>query len=211
MEWPRERWVAEFPAHTEALRALPDSVDRVTVRGACAAAATDAYSAEQAFIVVMAWGYGKDVGYGPWRTRRVLTQTPDAAERLAAVARTLEGSGPTSAYERMTSNGDCNLRWLGPAFGTKFLYFCQPPAYEVKALIFDNLVATWLRREAGVDLDPVPWSVPNYSQYLGHMHRWSLALGCSADDLEYCIFRTMATESRSQWGAAGIKKSGSEG
>ena len=85
-------------------------------------------------------------------------------------------------------------RWLGPAFGTKFLYFCQAAASDIKALIFDNLVATWLRREAPPHLDPCLGSVPNYSQYLGHMHRWLSALDCSADDLEYPHLCSMASE-----------------
>jgi hypothetical protein len=202
MEWPRDRWIAQFPAHADALRNLSDRIDRVTVRRACQEAAVDASSAELAFIVVMAWGYGREVGYGPWRTHRVLTQTPDAAARLRLVAQTLAESGAVSAYQRLTVTTDCNLRWLGPAFGTKYLYFCERERHDSMALILDNLVATWLRREAATDLDPVPWSVATYRTYLDHMQPWSAAVGCDPDELEYCIFRAMATERSSQWGGA---------
>jgi hypothetical protein len=197
--WPRERWAAYFPGHVDALWALPDLLDRQIVRQACEDAAADADAAERAFIVVMAWGYGGTVGYGPWRTHRVLSHTPGASNRLAAVAQTLSEAGALSAYRRLTADGDCTLRWLGPAFGTKYLYFCQPPGQERTALILDSLVASWLRRETDFDLNPVPWSIPTYRKYLEQMHRWASSLGCNADELEYAIFREMATQRNSQW------------
>jgi hypothetical protein len=63
----------------------------------------------------MGWGYGMEVGFGPWRTRRILTHTPEAARRLAAVAQTLAEESPLSAYSRLCVGGDGNLRWPGPA------------------------------------------------------------------------------------------------
>jgi hypothetical protein len=203
MAWPRERWITTFPAHADALRNVPDLMDREIVREECTHAGADARSAEMAFIIVMAWGYGTEVGYGPWRTHRVLTDNPDAASRLAAVAQSLAEGSALSAYRRLCAGGDCNLRWLGPAFGTKFLYFCQPTRPgEQRALILDNLVASWLRDTMHLSLNPVPWSVPIYGKYLEHMHAWADSLGCSPDELEYCIFRTMAARTKSQWGSA---------
>ena len=152
----------------------------------------------------MAWGYGTAVGYGPWRTRRVLMDTPDAARRLAAVAQTLAEGSALSAYSRLCNAGDCHLRWLGPAFGTKFLYFCQPiRPDEQKALILDNLVATWLRRATQLNLNS-GWSAQTYHKYLDHMHSWADSLGCMPEELEYCIFRTMSQERKSQWGSANV-------
>lgn len=203
IEWPRERWRNYFPRHIDALRTLPSSLDRQVVRRACADAALDANSAERAFVAVMAWGYGTEVGYGPWRTHRVLTQTPDAGDRLARVARTLSEDGAISAYGRLTHDSDCRLRWLGPAFGTKYLYFCQPEGQPMTALILDSLVSTWLRREAKLDLNPIPWSVRTYQRYLEQMHLWANGLRCRPDELEHCIFREMATERNSQSGLDG--------
>jgi len=194
MAWPRERWITMFPTHAAVLREVPDLLDREIVLEACKDAGADARSAEIAFIVVMAWGYGTDVGYGPWRTRRVLTDTPQAARRLATVSQTLAEGSALSAFGRLCAGGDCNLRWLGPAFGTKFLYFCQRTRPgELRALILDNLVATWLREETQLDLTPLRWSVPIYRKYLEHMHAWADSLGCTSEELEYSIYRTMAT------------------
>lgn len=207
--WPRERWVAMFPRHQEFLRKLPQALDRDDVRSLCLAAGSGPLPAEQGFIAVMVWGYGNDVGYGPWRTNRVLSETADAAERLAAAARSARTEGALAAYGRMRPGGDCSLRWLGPAFGTKYLYFCQPPEAPLAALIFDNLVATWLRRSSGLDLNPVSWSPRTYETYLRQMHRWATALACAPDELEYCVFRDIATERQTQWAvkAVGVKVS----
>src|ERR1700732_4579038 len=77
--WRRERWTEYFPGHQVAFRRAPDLLDRVSLRHACEGAAADAASAANAFILVMAWGYGTEVGYGPWRTLRVLSGTDRAA------------------------------------------------------------------------------------------------------------------------------------
>jgi hypothetical protein len=196
--WPRERWAAYFPRQVAALAAMPDLLDRQIVREACEEAAADADRAERAFIVVMAWGYGA-VGYGPWRTHRVLSQTARASNRLVAVAQTLAKAGVLPAYRRLAADGDCTLRGLGPAFGTKYLYFCQPPGQEMTALILDSLVASWLGREVAFSVNHVSWSVSIYRQYLEQMHRWAASLACNPDDLEYAIFREMATRRSSQW------------
>ncbi len=184
---------------------LPNRLDREVVRQACSEAAVDADSAERAFIVVMAWGYGTEVGYGPWRTQRVLSQTPRAADRLASVARTLSEDGAIAAYSRLAHENDCGLRWLGPAFGSKYLYFCQPEGQSVLALILDRLVATWLEREAGLNVNPVPWSERTYRRYIEQMHSWAYALQCRPDELEYCMFREMANEGNSQWAPEGAR------
>lgn len=199
--WPRQRWIEAFPKHAQMLRVMPDQLDRGALRSTCVDAAVDADSAERAFVAVMAWGFG-NVGYGPFRTRRVLTNTPGASDRLATVARTLADSGAIAAYRRFGSKEDCRLHGLGPAFGTKYLYFCQPRQRDVVALILDDLVSKWLLREARLKLNPVLWSEATYGRYLDHLHGWAASLDCGPDDLEYCIFRAMASERSSQWGAS---------
>jgi hypothetical protein len=80
------------------------------------------------------------------------------------------------------------------------MYFCQPVERNMTALIFDSLVAAWLHRETDVDLSAAAWSVSTYGHYLEKMHHWASSLDCSPDELEYCIFREMAIERKSQWG-----------
>ena len=199
MTWPRQRWIEAFPMQSGRLQTMPDLLDRAALRQLCDGASVDADAAEAAFIAVMAWGYGA-VGYGPFRTRNVLATTLRASDRLAAVARAIREDGAISAYEHLANAGDCRLRGLGPAFGTKYLSFCQPPGMNPSALILDALVSTWLRREAELGLDSVAWSVGTYRRYLNLMHEWASLLDCRPEELEYCIFRAMSTERGTQWG-----------
>ena len=121
--WPRARWLDWLPDSDELLGSLPNRLDRATVRAACSQAARSPAAAWQAFLVVMVWGQGR-TGYGPWRTARILQDTSNAKDRLARVAQHLAQDGALEAYRQF--GGNCRLRWLGPAFGTKYLYFCPP-------------------------------------------------------------------------------------
>ncbi len=196
MEWARSRWAEALPQFEDRFMSLPDRLDRDSVRRACQEAGSDTFRATEAFAVVMAWGFGQ-VGYGPHRTARILA-TPDAPTRLHEVVLSLSVDGALAGYRTLASHS--RLHGLGPAFGTKYLYFCQPRPTSQVALILDALVASWLTREAQVHADPVPWSVSTYAKYLDLMHIWGEELRCSADEIEMCIFRSMATERGSAWG-----------
>jgi len=187
--WSRDDWVRDFPQHADLFRGMPDHLDRETLRALCARAPTDARSAEEAFVAVMVWGYGRTVGYGRFRTKRILTATPDAGDRLLMAARTLADVGAMAAYGRLARREDCRLRWLGPAFGTKYLHFCQPRGQLPTALIHDRVVAAWVRRETALDLDPGAWAQRTYRQYLDVMHAWASELTCRPDELEGLIFK----------------------
>jgi len=195
--WTRQRWIDQFPQFAPALTMLPDRLDRSVARGACRRAAASAVEAEQAFLAVMAWGYGR-VGYGPYRVRRLFDATPDAGTQLQTAAGVLAEQGPVAAYARLGDHGVARLAGLGPAFGTKFLYFCSrlgnPPA-----LILDRLVAQWLRDHTDLLLNEVRWSAATYARYLGSMYAWAAKLGVAADELEACVFSEQAGLAGSQW------------
>ena len=137
-----------------------------------------------------AWGYGR-VGYGPFRVRRVLDAVPNAGARLQAAAGTAVEGRPVDGYACLGDHGIARLPYLGPAFGTKFLYFCSATSSQ-PALILDRLVARWLRENAGLPLNELRWSVSTYVRYLEIMFGWADELGLAADELEVCIFSTQA-------------------
>jgi hypothetical protein len=193
--WPRARWLARFPECGDLLTSLPDRLDRGRVRAECWDAASSPAAAWQAFIVVMVWGYGT-VGYGPWRTARILQDTSEARERLASVAQHLAEAGALDAYGRLA--GDWRLRWLGPAFGTKYLYFC-PQRVGPSALILDRLVAQWLTQNARITFCPGGWSSRTYGRYLDLIGSWAAVLGVPADEVEQCIFQAQSDRIRNQW------------
>jgi hypothetical protein len=195
--WPRSRWLAWFPESEGLLTALPDRLDRAAVRARCSNAATSPKAAWQAFLVVMVWGFGT-VGYGPWRTAQVLAATVGAQERLASVAQQLAAGGALDAYRLLA--GGCRLRGLGPAFGTKYLYFC-PQGPGPPALIFDRLVAKWLTGTVDISLNSGPWSARTYRRYLDLLGAWAAALEVAPDEIEQSIFQIQADQERSQWAA----------
>ncbi|GAB3062507.1 hypothetical protein GCM10027053_26220 [Intrasporangium mesophilum] len=82
-------------------------------------------------------------------------------------------------------------RYLGPAFGTKYLYFATPETGN-SPLILDRLVARWVARHAGIVLNPVPWSSRTYNRYLSLMAAWSSDLEVIPAKVEELIFRDSA-------------------
>ena len=145
----------------------------------------------------MAWGYG-GVGYGPFRVGRVLASVPDPGVRLQAAAAELTRGEPVNAYSLLGDGGVPALPGLGPAFGTKFLYFCpRPPGCT--ALILDRLVASWLRQNTSLQLNEARWSAATYQRYLMAMSHWAAETAVTPDNLETCIFLHQATDAGSQW------------
>ena len=195
--WPRDLWIGAFPTHERALLALPRVLDRAAVRKSCARAAEDSITAEAAFVAAMAWGYGK-VGYAVHRVTEILTSTSNASSHLRHAVDVLMAAGALAAYRTLTK--ESRLFGLGPAFGTKFLYFCQPADQPVRALILDRVVADWLMRHAELKFDPVPWTPQTYDCYLAVMHAWAAVLACRPDQVEELIFRSEAIARGSQFG-----------
>jgi hypothetical protein len=118
----------------------------------------------EAFVATMAWGFKPD-SYGPFRTSMMLMKigkNPVIHEVLEAVA---ADSDPLSAYRRLVNT----LEGLGPAFGTKFLYFTSSP--ENRAPILDAVVANWLKQyrvldDKGKSISAVGWSPKTYESYV---------------------------------------------
>jgi hypothetical protein len=196
--WPRQRWTEAFPEFRQLFDGLPDRLTRVAVRRHCQSAAESADDAERSFLVVMTWGYG-DVGYGPFRVARILADTPNATGRLRDAATALADGGAVAGYRALADRRRSRLKWLGPAFGTKFLHFCTP-AGQQPALILDRLVADWLRDNVATSFNPVPWDTAAFRRYVNLMSGWSSDLGIEPDQLEVCLFTEEAARTGSQWG-----------
>jgi hypothetical protein len=193
--WPREAWLAEFGDHRAAINRLPAHLDRAAVVEVAQHASESPAAAEMALIACCAWGYGR-VGYGTFRTGLSFGATEDAGRRLMAAAQELGRRGALAGYRRL--GGGYRLFGLGPAFGTKYLFFCQNAGQRPRALIFDRNVADWLRSHAGLDLDSLPWSPGTYEVYLNRMHAWAGVIGVEPEIIELVIFRSTARPG-SQW------------
>lgn len=193
--WPRERWEAAFPGHGKLFRSLPSEPDRAAVRRACATATTSDRAAEDALLATLAWGFGW-VGYGPHRAD-IMLRTPQAAKRLRSVAEIVASEGPIPGYRSLA--GDNRIARLGPAFGTKFLAFCQPDRANPAALIHDEVVTAWLEANGRPDLRATTWAPVIYEAYLDQMHVWAKELGVAPETLEFLMFQAEADRRGNQW------------
>ena len=195
--WPRQRWADKFPDFQQTIDAFPDKLSRAAVRDQCIEAGSSAEAAQRAFLAVMAWGFG-NVGYGPYRTAKILADTPDAGTRLRQAAEVVADGGMLDGYASLADRHRNRLTGLGPAFGTKYLHFCSPEG-RPPALILDRLVADWLVHNAAVSMNPIPWSLRTYQRYIDLMVGWAAELGIEPDQLEACLFTAQARRTRSQW------------
>ncbi|RSM52527.1 hypothetical protein DMH03_40155 [Amycolatopsis sp. WAC 01376] len=194
--WSRGSWLKQFPNHHSFLNSLPESVDRAEATRHAARAAT-AEGAEPAFLVAMIWGYGP-VGYGPWRTARVLTENPHAVDRLAEAARVARDHGGPAAFRSLA---DDPLRYLGVAFGTKYLRFVTAALSSDTAPILDAVVRRWFATHAGLRLNIDEWRPAVYERYVALLTSWATELGLTADTVEQVIFGAAITQEGSAlWG-----------
>lgn len=144
-----------------------------------------------AFIAAMIWGYGT-AGYGPYRTERVLREDPEVIDHLLEVAR-ISNEGGAAAFEHIAKKRRGRspyLKYLGPAFGTKFLYFLTAGVEDVEpAPVMDALVRRWFRDNTNEQLITAWWDTESYRNYIGHLDNWAAELGrLRRDDVEHLIF-----------------------
>jgi hypothetical protein len=151
----------------------------------------------------MIWGYGP-VGYGPWRTKRVLDSNEQAGERLAEVAQTVAAEGVLKGFRNIAAKP---LKHLGVAFGTKYLYFvslAQPEGDEIGSAIapvLDDVVRRWMAANAGVPLRIHYWNAKDYERFLHLLDQWGARLDLRRDEVEELIFRAqIGRDDSSLWG-----------
>ena len=196
IRWPRNRWVEAFPEYRSELDDLPDRLSRQDVRAACDRQARTSDGATLSFVVCMAWGHGES-GYGVHRTQTVLQLAGgEAGPRLAIAQSAVITDGPLAGYAALADPARSRLHKLGPAFGTKFLFFQSP-----NALILDALIARWYQGITDQPLRPTVWKPDLYSVYLTQMQEWADSIGVRPDKIEQAAFQLMANEEGNQWSA----------
>jgi hypothetical protein len=192
--WNRSTWQATLPEHHDFLAQLPDRLDRDYVTKRVHRADEGEDEAVQAFVTAMVWGHGR-VGYGAFRTARVLRQNQDAPRILREVALRVRRHGGAEAFDWLKDN---RLRYLGVAFATKYLFFCSGPEAP-PALVLDRLVQRWLWQHASCQVS-LNWHVEDYRRYLYVLTGWAEELGMTPGQLEYLIFSDSASQKLgSQW------------
>ena len=160
-------WANKYPNIQEnngaLVRMRTDRVSRQQVFNAFAEVSKGGTLTE-AFVATMAWGFKPD-SYGPYRTS-VMLSNPRKNRTVDEVLKSVASiDDPVTAYRELANA----LEGLGPAFGTKFLYFTSDT--KNRAPILDAVVANWLERYGVRDvkdkwITPVGWKPKLYERYV---------------------------------------------
>ena len=182
-DWNPESWrvaLADCPDVLDQLNELPKKINRDEV---CRIVTSNLKRGAvlPAFVTAMIWGYST-AGYGPTRVRWVLTgvRGKDAmgasvrfavAARLEEAVQVVRAEGAVEGFRHMNNAG--HIKYLGPAFFTKWLYFASAaagPDDARAAPIFDKQVKDWLANKAGVRLNI--YKTNDYSRYIALLKAW---------------------------------------
>lgn len=139
------------------------------------------------YVWIAGWGTGKGGGRPVARSAKVL-QTPNVAELLWQSFSNLHDHGAVNAYRRLRTTGEDRIKYLGPAFFTKWLYFSGYDTWDdssLAPLILDKRVAHSLgwSRTSG-------WKSHRYEEYLNQVEalRQAWAPDETPHVIEYALF-----------------------
>lgn len=141
----------------------------------------------------LAWGGGKKVRLMSKRLDSVAANPRGAASALRAAAANAQMS-PADAYETLYPLGCTLLKYLGPAYFTKYLYFAGGGAATHPCAILDSVVAANLRDRGWDGLRSASWSAVTYEQYCDLLACWAreaserLGRPIAADEVERWLF-----------------------
>ena len=141
----------------------------------------------------LAWGVGLNSLRNEGRRLDAVAADPSRAAGLLQQAAALSRTQPEDAYAVLHPRGSGVIKQLGPAFGTKCLYFAGGGAPDHASLILDARVATTLRRAGWTSLPNGGWLPSAYRRYTDLMARWSKELSTkgapvTGDMLEFALF-----------------------
>lgn len=195
MSWKLNKWVKLFPEHEEFLTELRS---RKLDRSSVSELAEEVCSEDRAirlFMASMIWGFG-EAGYGPFRTRRIL-DSPEASANLRELATIASENGGQAAFDHFADmrNKDRNyLKFLGPAFGTKYIYFAQSAKNpQTTTPVMDAVVRRWfVSNTPDTRLVLHYWDPASYATYVQLLTLWAKELSpedpLRLDQVEYLIF-----------------------
>jgi hypothetical protein len=142
----------------------------------------------------LAWGAGHRLRLC---RKRLESVADDVAATVAVLRQAAEisRSDPVAAYSTLYPGGGAAIRWLGPAFGTKFLYFAGGGNPNHPSLILDSQVATVLHRRGWTSLrSGGRWPATTYGRYCDLLRRWATEMShggnkpTAPDQLEHWLF-----------------------
>ena len=177
-------WIERFPRDAKFLKSVAKNLNRKSVRKVCSQRST--HSIREKFLAVMLWGYGP-YAVGAARTLKI-TKEKDFESRLKEVYNLAKSGRHIDAISFMAIDP---IKGFGPAYGTKFVYFCSPK--NVCAPIYDKRVRDWLGKYAknelyGASLHRIQWHTNSYLAWSQWLQVQAKLLKTNWEDLEYLIF-----------------------
>jgi len=188
-----DEWVEHFPKDAKFLRSISKNLNRSKVRKICGKRSKN--STRQKFLAVMLWGYGP-YAVGATRTLEI-TKELNFDNKLIEIMKLARGGRHIDAVSYMATNP---IRGLGPAYGTKLVYFCSPKT--VCAPIYDKRIRDWLNKYAanelsGARLSKIQWHTNSYVAWSHWLQVQAALLGRNWEDLEYLMFEDAKSIGRS--------------
>ncbi|MFJ1582222.1 hypothetical protein ACIOC1_02780 [Streptomyces sp. NPDC088197] len=194
----RDRWISRLPDPAwwpVALDACPrdgrwQRVDRRTVFRV-AESADSVEGRRHLLVASLVWGSGTKA-LTVDRRARIFADPAAAADidaRLTAALGTLRTHGPVEAYRALKSGQ--RIRFLGPAFFTKVLYFAgHDGGADPRPLILDSVVSRALRKAGLVDggWPNNGWTPLQYERYLEGVCAYAERRGVLPDQVEAALF-----------------------
>lgn len=198
--WERSVWepvVQDVPDAADALRDLPDRIDRQIVRDVVQANLTRD-RVLGAFVPMLVWGgpqprrafFARAMLTGAARRGNFDMPLDDSIrDRLLEGARLVREDGAVSAFRYM--NNDGHVKHLGGAYFTKWLAFTSMTGAidgpEV-APILDKRVITWIRENTTPSEKLTTERTPSYERYLELLHAWGAPYSRTRTQVELAIF-----------------------
>nr|WP_262414340.1 hypothetical protein [Streptomyces acidipaludis] len=143
---------------------------------------------------VLAWGSGLKLRNNRRRLDSIRDGRPAVITALREAA-TSARTDPEAAYRRLFKGA--GVRYLGPAFFTKYLYFAGAGSFDHPCVILDSRVAEALNKRCGwYSLRAGGgWPPETYGRYCTLLARWAseesdrLGRQVGADEIELWLFR----------------------
>jgi hypothetical protein len=141
-------------------------------------------------VASLVWGSGTKARTVD-RRAQIFTGLPaaDIDARLALALDVLRSRGAVEAYRAF--NNDQRIRFLGPAFFTKVLYFAGHDAgNDPRPVILDSVVTRALRACGDVDAAwrDNGWTTPQYERYLEAVRAYAALRKVLPDQVEAALF-----------------------
>lgn len=198
--WNRQKWesvVADIPDAREVLSALPDELNRNTVREVVQSNLVRE-RVLGALVPVLIWG--GPGGYGPYRASRILTNGKGSAggaaeeavrERLIKASEVVRNGDAAEAFRYLNNEG--KIKFLGPAFFTKWLAFSSMSGAvdgEEVAPILDKRVRDWISQntKSAQHINLRTTLTKDYRRYLDLLDAWGTPYGRTRAQVELAIF-----------------------